>query len=999
MFNFNENTQPLIDELKNAYRYFKNYVYFSRTMVQVRQEIALFEQNPGQMEAIFKEVAFKLGAGRLEDYWASKINKISYIPLIKKYKTDGNDEHFIANISNPEASGIEKLNFFITMPIELFILDTWWASKISCLIQQEPGFEEHCFGNVASNCVANNDPALSFPRNMSFFKPYYHQYRKWQETAVQEVESLYDNGEDSLLISLDLSRFYYNADISFEELRRVCQPSTLEFTNAFNVMEQVYKSYSKKLSEVDCTIQKKTVLPLGLISAGILANHALLPLDLSLKQLHNCQQEVRYVDDILLVFSGDWKSALDKNSLVKEFLNKEMGKDNSLILDYGWKVQGEKIKVFAISANGPRTILEAIRDNPFSVSEIDLLSDEDLTDRDFLKRVSNGFDATKIRDIDDLSCSKTNLRIFLNEQIRMSVVPMASKETEPKEIENFFQQISKFFTSDVLMGLTDLWPQILLYAVCEKRGDLYSSICKEISNGIEGLRFVSSGVSDLSIFVNAKSLIQRVKEAACTLFENAENSAAAISPSFFQDNRLAVSTSSSSILRNANLVDHGALPLLLAPFIQGIPSSIDLHSLTPSSIYFQKHRKLDANRVFWSPRFIHYSDYLLFFLPRKMGFKKQVSEIDVTSQYNKEILRPLGMDPVSQHDEKINKSLTKVSFDEAEVPALPYGCNHIVGLINIKVELENLFFISNSKPPEVCYRGFSRDYVADIKRLLKTTEVTATRKGWLIPDSSLDDGTSTIVEGRNYVNVTSNCPSNQKESLDFVVFPELSVPLELIPTLDQFARQNLVGVVAGIASGPLNHYYVNFEVTIIPFIHGPFRSTVILLREKSPYSPAELSAVNQAVPSGRLLKRNPVYNSPCLVTWRDYNFASFICFELTDITKRSALRGYINVLFAIEVNRDVEYFSSIVQSASRDLSCFVVQVNTSEFGETRVEGPYHKFYRNMFMISHGETSSVNFVQLEIKELHDYLMSSKDPDGFSNDPKIKRPSANFKLKSK
>lgn len=41
------------------------------------------------------------------------------------------------------------------------------------------------------------------------------------------------------------------------------------------------------------------------------------------------------------------------------------------------------------------------------------------------------------------------------------------------------------------------------------------------------------------------------------------------------------------------------------------------------------------------------------------------------------------------------------------------------------------------------------------------------------------------------------------------------------------------------------------------------------------------------------------------------------------------MKTNIDMLFIPQLNRDTNYFASIVESAARDLHCFVIQANTS----------------------------------------------------------------------
>lgn len=50
------------------------------------------------------------------------------------------------------------------------------------------------------------------------------------------------------------------------------------------------------------------------------------------------------------------------------------------------------------------------------------------------------------------------------------------------------------------------------------------------------------------------------------------------------------------------------------------------------------------------------------------------------------------------------------------------------------------------------------------------------------------------------------------------------------------------------------------------------------------------------------------------------------------------------------------YFSNIVESASRDLHCFIVQANTSKYGDSRITGPYNSLFKDIIKVKGGENN-------------------------------------------
>lgn len=65
---------------------------------------------------------------------------------------------------------------------------------------------------------------------------------------------------------------------------------------------------------------------------------------------------------------------------------------------------------------------------------------------------------------------------------------------------------------------------------------------------------------------------------------------------------------------------------------------------------------------------------------------------------------------------------------------------------------------------------------------------------------------------------------------------------------------------------------------------------------------------------------------------------------------------------------NTNYFSSIVESTSRDLHCLIVQANTSKYGDSRITGPYDTIHKNVVQIKGGINDVVIIGELEFEQI-------------------------------
>jgi len=217
----------------------------------------------------------------------------------------------------------------------------------------------------------------------------------------------------------------------------------------------------------------------------------------------------------------------------------------------------------------------------------------------------------------------------------------------------------------------------------------------------------------------------------------------------------------------------------------------------------------------------------------------------------------------------------------------------------------------------------------------------------------------------NLLNEISCYQGTANSRIDLVVFPEVSVPHAWESMLVVWARRHRIGVVCGLehrinAKGQA----LNEVLAALPYQTGTGHWTCVPIRRlKRFYSPEEefiLTNEGLKLPG----KKDPYH----LFRWRGASFAIYNCFELASIEDRSLFKGKVDFIVASEFNRDINYFSNIVESAARDLHCYVVQVNDSCFGDSRVVSPSRSERMNPLRIKGGDNLTFLTASLNLKSL-------------------------------
>lgn len=205
----------------------------------------------------------------------------------------------------------------------------------------------------------------------------------------------------------------------------------------------------------------------------------------------------------------------------------------------------------------------------------------------------------------------------------------------------------------------------------------------------------------------------------------------------------------------------------------------------------------------------------------------------------------------------------------------------------------------------------------------------------------------------------------KEEKVDILVFPEYYFPLPWLLDISMFALKNHITIITGLQYITVAGQAYNTVCNFVPSVTGHrFVNGFMLFREKNFYAPdevIELSRIKHICSDQEI----PYYYR---VSNGKYTYSTILCYEFTDITSRATMKSKIELLFVPQLNKDTNYFSAIVESTARDLHCFVVQANTSAYGDSRITAPYKTEAKNILQVKGGETDVVMIATLNVEEL-------------------------------
>lgn len=236
------------------------------------------------------------------------------------------------------------------------------------------------------------------------------------------------------------------------------------------------------------------------------------------------------------------------------------------------------------------------------------------------------------------------------------------------------------------------------------------------------------------------------------------------------------------------------------------------------------------------------------------------------------------------------------------------------------------------------------------------------------------DFVTTLVEQPNrkaerYLKIAELLNSALKAGVKLLVLPECCLPVCWIREVARWSATNQMALVTGV-----EHVVIskddkkkahNLVAVILPYKHEDYKYSHVVYREKVHYGPKEkktLAGYNCEFGEG---------NSYHLFQWNDVWFTVYCCFELASIQARCGFKSLVDLVIVVEWNKDIAYFGSIIESMCRDLHCFCIQANSSDFGDSRVMRPSKREVRDIIKTKGGDNCSILAGSINIGDLRDF----------------------------
>lgn len=998
-------------QIDTAYRKLKSYVYYDNFSLLLRQQIAHFESGEDFENRLNALTKFLSKQDIKNTYFQNLLSSIDCYLAPKKFEPLLEEKQLvISNNFSAPFYNLESANYFFKGEVELHIISVLWIIHEGYLLHNSYQKDNYAYHLEIDK---NNGEVVD---GIRLFKPYYEQYQKWRDNGINRAKHFLKEDTDVVLLSLDIKRYYYNASIDEGFKKKVIETLKIKSKKRkYNLTELLFSIMSKYQGLA--IVPNDSSLPIGLLSSGILANFYLVDFDTKIKSELSPAYYGRYVDDIQIVLSntriGNEKINDSKVTKVSAFLDKYLvdrniftkenialksknidpclNKDKyfyRFIDDKSIEIQQDKILLYSFESKESQAVLDMfkkrIEQNSsafwFLPAENDLENDFDESVYD----LSYSDTINKLRSVKGINQSKYGAAVYLAKKIKVSLLSSHNEEDKTTT------QILTFFKGIVSLEFVASWEKVFTYFVIINDKESFWKFFKEITQNIDKLilseKAKVEGMTSREL-KNVKGYLNLYLENCCAL-------ATGLNPNFLSDywwekrkesvklsehkNAFAFWGKINAIKRayvKSNLIRNSFVVTPLLNYLQ-ISHNRDVNFIKHDELKGLKINlndlEFDEFKLKYSPRYIHFYEFNLAHLLRDL-LKYHYG--DNNSSKNKDIFF-----------NELDQSVFNRAFNDF------FLTNHVYRLHILKKDVEHSrdtlrkFYFDigpgiNDSNNNLGYNSldvpFSSKNLKKFKVALANTPVHKSN----IVDSIFNKPNTNHIRRKEFITLLND---TEKEKADALILPEVSIPYSWLPLLLDESRRKQRMIIAGLEHLVVGKKVFNFLATCLPFEHNGIKDALIHLRIKYHYSPGE----SKLIESKRLIVPQTNFKLYNLFKWRGLNFSNYNCYELADINHRALFKGKVDALFASEYNQDVNYFSNIAESVNRDVHCYFIQVNTSDYGDSRITVPKKHALKDIMRLKGGENHVILTSRLDILAIREFQKTSvpyQNTDDFKNTP--------------
>lgn len=1024
-----------IENLLIAYRKAKADCFFENTF-PTAIKFAEYEQNllanlNRLLELLKKDSGFENNKEFLGDFRLLP-KKLS---TEKKDTTRNSHIHF----SKPERAVKDLFkNYDITaefriigdFPVDTHVISALWINMVGHKFDAK--LDDSCYGARLKRIrndelFSSDDEKLFHISSIGSFVPYYQPYQRWRSDGLKAIRDELEKDRDIIAVSLDLKSYYHFIDplaLSGTSLLEALDLNLDDEEKAFTAqLSHFLNKWSGEASKFGKSVGGKKAdisggLVIGLTCSRIISNILLHKWDRLVLEKLSPIHYGRYVDDMFLVVrdTGTITDSLDLMQLFqmrigKTYLSQDAKNDKTWKINQGTDIQGDTIislqsdkqKMFVLQGRAGIDLLDSIEKEIYELSsEHRLMPSPDQLEYSTAAKVlsaagSVGENADTLRRADGLTIRRLGWSLQLRhvETLARDLPPNQWKEQR----EEFYQFAhNHILRADKLFAHFNYLPRLLGFAISMNEWEQAERIAVKSYQAIDTL--ASEVIKGKKVKINGcdakvlKNLWGYIKGTLTWLFIDAATR-------YYAPDKLFLGERSTKRKRLANL--------FLNQIVNNLTNFEKLLNLRFDMADFETKAPLVASADLAKEAYKYIvSSHSVEKLVGKRNAKKE-----------KQILRLLGSSGLLDIDifEKfinstrrtrlgklINGSPKSDSYLPYLFPTRPLSPAEISELAP---ECVGLTPISGKAPiygPAVTWAKYTQVLRGVwIKPTLLATEQDANNKPSTKSKKCLRIGTDNkdklIValtnlrtEDSDWAATACNKPNLSRKRYqkisnlvndtlklsprpDYVLFPELSIPLHWLNSIATRLSSAGISLIAGMEYRHSDSNKVLSEVALVLADNRLGYPTFVKIWQPK-LEPAVGEDKELIVKYGKEWSRPNKPLKPIYIH-NGVNFGVMVCSELQNSKARIHFQGNVDTLMVLSWNKDLDTFASLIESAALDIHAYTILVNNRKYGDSRIRSPAKEsFLRDIARLRGGDNDFVVAATLDIAALRTFQSRAK-----------------------
>ncbi|WP_053980722.1 hypothetical protein [Marinagarivorans algicola] len=921
-------------------------------------------------------------------------------------------------------------------PVDSHVISALWINMIGHKFDVK--LDKCCYGARLKRI--RNDELFSVDDDKPFhissigsFVPYFQPYQKWRNDGLKAIRDELEKDRDIIAVSLDLKSYYHfidptalaNEDL-LESLGLELSASEMAFTNQLarflNKWAEGASAFGKLVGGKRANISGGLVI--GLTCSRIISNALLYNWDRLVLENLSPIHYGRYVDDMFLVLrdTGTISNSVDLMHMLqarigKDYVSQDPKSEKVWEIHQGADIQGatkislqsDKQKLFILQGRAGLDLLDSIEKEIYELSsEHRLMPSPDQLEHSTAAKVlsaagSVGESADTLRRADGLTIRRLGWSLQLR-HVETLARDLPSNQWKEQR-EEFYQFANNhILRADNLFAHFSYLPRLLGFAISMNEWEQAERIAVKSYQAIDTL--ASEVGKGKKVRVNGcdakvlKDLWGYIKGTLTWLFIDAATR-------YYDPNRLFLGERSTKKKRLADL--------FLNQIFTNLNDFEALLDLRFDVADFETKAPLVALADLAKESYKH--------IVNSSSAEELVGRRDAKKE--KQILKLLGSSGLvdvdtfeqfisSTRNTRLGKVVKGARKNDSYLPYLfptrPLSPAEISELAPECVGLPS----ASSKPPKygpaITWAKYTQALRGVwIKPTLLATEQDANdkpsnkRKKYLRIGTNQKEKvvialTNIRTEDSDWSAAACNKPNLSRKRYqkisklvndtlqlkprpDYVLFPELSIPLRWLNSIA--ARLSAAGI-SLIAGTEYRHFDGNKILSEAALVLADNRlgyPTFVKVWQPK-LGPAVGEDKDLMAKFGRewaISEKDASsrkFNKPIYIH-NGVNFGVMICSELQNSKARVRFQGAVDALMVLSWNRDLDTFASLIESAALDVHAYTILVNNRKYGDSRVRSPAKEsFLRDIARLRGGDNDFVVAATLDISTLRAFQSRAK-----------------------